>query len=73
MADGTRAQPAEVALPWPPAPGATNMVTGIATAMLDSSPVVCITGHGLAANFSAPTPFRNRHHRHHHANQQAQT
>jgi acetolactate synthase I/II/III large subunit len=25
-------------------PGATNMVTGIATAMLDSIPVVCITG-----------------------------
>jgi acetolactate synthase-1/2/3 large subunit len=25
-------------------PGATNMVTGIATAMLDSSPVVCVTG-----------------------------
>src|SRR5438552_16439435 len=25
-------------------PGAPNMVTGIATAMLDSSPVVCITG-----------------------------
>src|SRR5260370_38917110 len=24
-------------------PGATNMVTGIATAMLDSSPIVCIT------------------------------
>ncbi len=25
-------------------PGATNMVTGIATAMLDSSPIVCFTG-----------------------------
>jgi acetolactate synthase-1/2/3 large subunit len=25
-------------------PGATNMVTGIATAMLDSSPILCITG-----------------------------
>lgn len=25
-------------------PGATNMVTGIATAMLDSSPLLCITG-----------------------------
>ena len=25
-------------------PGATNMVTGIATAMMDSSPVVCVTG-----------------------------
>src|SRR5262252_282181 len=25
-------------------PGATNMVTGIATAMLDSVPIICITG-----------------------------
>ena len=25
-------------------PGATNMVTGLATAMLDSSPIICITG-----------------------------
>src|SRR5689334_15601543 len=25
-------------------PGSTNMVTGIATAMMDSSPIVCITG-----------------------------
>ena len=28
-------------------PGATNMVTGMATAMMDSIPVLCITGHGL--------------------------
>lgn len=31
-------------------PGATNLVTGIATAMMDSSPIVCITGQvGSAA------------------------
>ncbi len=29
-------------------PGATNLVTGIATAMLDSSPIVCITGQVAA-------------------------
>ena len=38
-------------------PGATNMVTGIATAMLDSSPVVCITGQ-VSSKVLAPTPFR---------------
>src|SRR5260370_8349361 len=26
-------------------PGATNLVTGIATAMLDSVPIVCVTGN----------------------------
>ena len=31
-------------------PGATNLVTGIATAMMDSSPIVCITGQ-------VPTPL----------------
>jgi len=30
-------------------PGATNLVTGIATAMLDSSPIVCITGQVATA------------------------
>ncbi|HVO42580.1 MAG TPA: biosynthetic-type acetolactate synthase large subunit, partial [Aggregatilineales bacterium] len=30
-------------------PGATNMVTGIATAMMDSSPIVCITGQVSSA------------------------
>jgi len=29
-------------------PGATNLVTGIATAMLDSTPIVCITGQVAA-------------------------
>src|SRR3989440_826464 len=30
-------------------PGATNLVTGIATAMMDSSPMVCITGQVSSA------------------------
>ena len=36
-------------------PGATNMVTGIATAMMDSSPIVCITGqvHSKVIGFDA--------------------
>jgi len=40
-----RAPRAASVSPWLlPAPAPPNMVTGIATAMLDSSPVVCITG-----------------------------
>ncbi len=34
-------------------PGATNMVTGIATAMMDSSPIVCITGQVATATIGS--------------------
>src|SRR5271168_3171752 len=45
MADGYARASGEVGVAMATSgPGATNMVTGIATAMLDSSPVVCITG-----------------------------
>src|SRR5207248_11754196 len=45
MADGYARASGEVGVAIATSgPGATNMVTGIATAMLDSSPVVCITG-----------------------------
>jgi acetolactate synthase I/II/III large subunit len=38
-------------------PGATNLVTGIATAMMDSSPVVCITGQ-VASKFIGYDAFQ---------------
>src|SRR6201985_989662 len=45
MADGFARATGEVGVAVATSgPGATNMVTGIATAMLDSSPIVCITG-----------------------------
>ena len=34
-------------------PGATNLVTGIATAMMDSSPIVCITGQVPSASIGS--------------------
>src|SRR5258708_34581720 len=37
--------------------GATNMVTGIATAMMDSSPIVCITGQ-VASKFIGSDAFQ---------------
>lgn len=45
MADGFARASGEVGVAIATSgPGATNMVTGIATAMMDSSPMVCITG-----------------------------
>ena len=45
MADGYARATGEVGVAVATSgPGATNMVTGIATAMLDSSPILCITG-----------------------------
>ena len=38
-------------------PGATNLVTGIATAMLDSSPIVCITGQ-VSSKFLGTDAFQ---------------
>jgi acetolactate synthase-1/2/3 large subunit len=38
-------------------PGATNLVTGIATAMMDSSPIVCITGQ-VSAPFVGKDAFQ---------------
>ena len=54
-------------------PGATNMVTGIATAMMDSVPIVCITGQvGSQADWLGRLPG-NRHHRHHAARSRSTT
>ncbi len=50
-------------------PGATNLVTGIATAMLDSVPMVCITGQVISKliGYDAFQEIgRNRHHPAHH-------
>jgi acetolactate synthase I/II/III large subunit len=45
MADGYARASGEVGVAIATSgPGATNMVTGLATAMMDSSPIVCITG-----------------------------
>ena len=52
-------------------PGATNLVTPIADAWMDSTPLVCITGPGALA----PDRHRRvpgvRHHRHHDPDRQA--
>ena len=55
----------------PPGPGATNLVTPIADAWMDSTPLVCITGQVRVA----PDRHRRlpgvRHHGHHDADRQA--
>src|SRR4051812_42203547 len=40
-------------------PGATNAVTGLTDAMMDSVPVVCLTGQ-VPTHLIAMTPFRRR-------------
>ena len=50
MADGYARASGEVGVAIATSgPGATNLVTGIATAMMDSSPIVCITGQVTGA------------------------
>ena len=50
MADGYARASGEVGVVLATSgPGATNLVTGIATAMMDSSPIVCLTGQVATA------------------------
>ncbi len=53
-------------------PGATNLVTGIATAMMDSIPLVCITGQVPEALIGSRRVPGNRYRRHHADDNQAQ-
>ena len=41
-------------------PGATNLVTGIMTAYMDSVPMVAITGQVGRGHLSVRTPFKRR-------------
>ena len=53
-------------------PGATNLVTGIATAMLDSVPMVCITGQVSLEGHRERRVPGDGHHRRHAADHEAQ-
>ena len=53
-------------------PGATNLVTPIADAWMDSTPLVAITGQVSSAGARQGRLPGDRHHRHHHADHQAQ-
>ena len=73
MADGYARASGEVGVAMATSgPGATNMVTGIATAMLDSSPVVVHHRAGYQQIARLRRLPGNRHHRHHHADHQTQ-
>ena len=53
-------------------PGATNLVTGIATAYMDSIPMVAITGNVGTSLIGRDIVPGGIHRRHHHADYQAQ-
>ncbi len=73
MADGYARASGEVGVAIATSgPGATNMVTGIATAMLDSSPIVCITGQVGSKLHRLRCVSGNRHYRGYAAHHQAQ-
>ena len=53
-------------------PGATNLVTGLADAFMDSTPMVAITGQVTSNLLGQRRLSRGGHARHHHAHHQAQ-
>ena len=69
----TRASRGKAGVCWATSgPGATNLVTGIANAWMDSVPLVCITGQvGLVAARPRRLPGSG-HHRHHDPDHEAQ-
>ncbi len=72
MADGYARASGEVGVAIATSgPGSTNLVTGIATAMLDSIPIVCITGNVSSKAAGHRRVSGSGHYRHHAAGDQA--